>query len=243
MKLPDFKYENEALNKGFRTVAGLDEVGRGAFAGPVVTGCVIFNSQIYKSANIQIKINDSKKLSAKQRKLSDSWIRENCLAYGIGMARVSQINKLGIKKATEIAFRMAITEANKILRYKDTEILEKTNKESLISEYPSIQYLLVDAFNIPKVRGIRLNHQKPIIKGDSLSISIAAASIVAKVYRDKLMTELSKKPKYTKYNWHKNKGYGTASHRVAILKHGITKLHRQQFIETFLTKSEAGNVK
>lgn len=241
MKLPDFKYENEALNKGFRTVAGLDEVGRGAFAGSVVTGCVIFDKNtIYnvqgESLHIQIKIDDSKKLSIRQREVADKWIRENCLAYGIGMASVSQINKLGIKKATEIAFRMAITEANKILRYKDTEILEKTNKESLISEYPSIQYLLVDAFNIPRLSGLPRHKQNAIVKGDSLSISIAAASIIAKVYRDGLMTELSKKPKYTKYNWHKNKGYGTLEHREAINKHGITKLHRKTFVNTWISK-------
>ena len=227
MKLPDFKYENEALNNGFGMIAGLDEVGRGAFAGPVVTGCVVFNRQIYKSANLQIAINDSKKLTSRQREVADKWIRENCLAYGIGMASVSQINKLGIKKATDIAFRKAICEANNNLH---SLTVHQSNSSS-------VDYLLVDAFNIPRVKGIKFNHQKPIIKGDSLSISIAAASIIAKLYRDRLMAELSKKPKYAKYNWHKNKGYGTLEHREAINKHGISKLHRKTFVNTWMIKS------
>jgi len=127
-------------------------------------------------------INDSKKLTSKQREAADKWIRKNALSFGIGEASVAQINKFGIKKATEIAFRRSIHS---------------------ISQYHNIDFLLIDAFYIPYVRGLRRKNQKAIVKGDSLSISIAAASIIAKVYRDKLMLNLSKNPKYKKYNWHK----------------------------------------
>ncbi len=262
MTLPNFYFENILHKKGYRIVAGVDEVGRGCFAGPVVTGCVVFNKQICKSANKQslanqigkqinewvaeaggvplsarsdceesrtgrasdrthsvsrhpsVLINDSKKLTPKQREIADKWIRKNALAWGIGSASVSQINKLGIKKASEIAFRKAI---------KDCGI--------------EINYLLIDAFYIPYVKNLRRKNQKPIIKGDTKSISIAGASIIAKVYRDKLMTDLSKKPKFRKYKWGKNKGYGTLEHRKAIKKYGSTRQHRKQFVETWLLRS------
>src|SRR5579859_1417044 len=99
-KLPDFTFEKELWNLPV-IVAGVDEVGRGAFAGPVVTGCVIFK----KDENINILINDSKKLTQKQREVANKWIKENCFAWGIGSASVAEINKHGIVKATNMAFR------------------------------------------------------------------------------------------------------------------------------------------
>jgi len=204
MTLPDFFFESKAHKKGYSVVAGVDEVGRGSFAGPVVAGAVVFKDEVLP----RIVINDSKKLSPKKRELSSFWIKRNALAYGIGKASVGEINKFGIKKATETAFRRAIKNCNK-----------------------RIDYLLIDAFYIPYVRGLRRKNQMPIIKGDAKSLSIAAASIVAKVYRDKLMTNLSKKPKYRKYHWDINKGYGTKIHREAIKKYGLTKLHREKFVD------------
>ena len=99
-----------------------------------------------------------------------------------------------------------------------------------------IDYLLIDAFYIPYVKGLRRKNQLAIVKGDTKSISIAAASIVAKVYRDKLMTALAKEKGYKKYKWHKNKGYGTKEHRQAIKRYGITKLHRKKFVQTYQEK-------
>lgn len=214
MSLPDFSFEKKLQRQGYRLIAGVDEVGRGCFAGPVVAGCAIFNKQIYKMSDIPVRINDSKKLTAKQRKIADKWIRKNAEGFGVGSAGVSQINRLGIKKATEIAFRKAIKNCG-----------------------VEINYLLIDAFYIPYVKGLRRRNQKAIIHGDTKSISIAAASIVAKVYRDKLMTDLSKKPRYRKYKWDRNKGYGTKVHRNMILKYGTTNLHRKQFVETWLGKA------
>jgi len=245
MTLPDFFFEKKVYKKGYRVIAGMDEVGRGSFAGPVVAAAVAFKEgvlppsfdrgpvsrqpQIHPQGDPgfgaprrspplnqdpRITINDSKKLNSRQRELASFWIKRNALCYGIGSASVSQINKLGIKKASEIAFRKAIKNCNK-----------------------RIDYLLIDAFYIPYVKGLRRKNQKPIIKGDTKSVSIAAASIIAKVYRDKLMTKLAQQTKYKKYSWDKNKGYGTLDHRKALKKYGLTRLHRKKFVESYIRNS------
>jgi ribonuclease HII len=247
--IPDFSYEKKLRKQGYKFIAGIDEVGRGCFAGPIVAGCVIFNKQISKYANKQmtggvtrggepqsrgplvggygaaerqdpeaseIIINDSKQLTPKQRQIADKWIRKNALAIGLGQASVSEINRLGIKKASEIAFRKAIKNCGK-----------------------DIDYLLIDAFYIPYVKGLRRKNQLAIIKGDTKSVSIAAGSIIAKVYRDKIMTGLSKQSKYKHYCWGRNKGYGTKEHQNAIKKYGTTRQHRKQFVETWLSKSRS----
>lgn len=201
--LPDFSFEKKYWKNGF-TVGGADEVGKGAFAGPVVTSVVIFSS---KETNLPL-INDSKKLTAKQREQASVWIKENALAWGIGEGSVAEINRLGINGATNRAFRRAVAACPL-----------------------KLDYLLIDAFYIPYISGIKKANQHPIVKGDSLSISIAAASILAKVYRDSLMVTLSNNPKNKYYLWHKNKGYGTKDHRGAIEKHGITRLHRVKYVQ------------
>jgi len=212
MNLPDFSFEKTVSKKGYRIIAGMDEVGRGCFAGPVVAGAVVFG--LNDKWENPPKINDSKKLTPRQREIADKWIRKNALVFGIGKSSVAQINKFGIKKASEIAFRKAI---------KNCGI--------------EINYILIDAFYVPYVRGLRRKNQKPIIKGDTKSISIAAASIIAKVYRDKLMAKLSNNRKYKKYGWDKNKGYGTLIHRNAIQKYGLTRLHRKKFVESYFNNS------
>ncbi len=203
MKFPDFSFEKPLWNKGYRRIAGIDEVGRGSFAGPVVAGAVIFSSKVRIPK--EIIINDSKLVSPGRRLLASDWIKKNSISWAVGEAGVAQINKLGIKKSTEIAFRKAIAKV-------------------------SPDYLLIDAFYIPYVKGLRRRNQKAIIKGDTKSLSIAAASIIAKVYRDNLMTKLSKEKRYKKYEWGNNKGYGTLNHRNIIKKYGITKLHRKKFV-------------
>lgn len=240
MTLPDFSFERQVFKKGFRVIAGVDEVGRGCFAGPIVAVAVGFDSEGWRATGgtterapsllaggmavgllrdrTPIIINDSKKLTAKQREIASFWIKRNALVYGIGKASVAEINKFGIKKASEIAFRRAIKNCNK-----------------------RIDYLLIDAFYIPYVKGLRRKNQKAIVHGDARSVSIAAASIIAKVYRDKLMTKLSQKPKYKKYKWGGNKGYGTLEHRKAIRKYGVTRLHRRKFVETWLLRSCASS--
>ena len=213
---PNFHFENRLQKLGYKFIAGVDEVGRGCFAGPVIAGCVVFPPDSKFEIPDSVLINDSKKLTAKRRGVADEWIGKNAFAFGVGLASVAQINRLGIKKASEIAFRKAI---------KNCGI--------------EINYLLIDAFYIPYVKGLRRKNQKPIVKGDTKSISIAAASIVAKVYRDKLMRSLGKNSKYRKYKWGKNKGYGTLEHRIAIKKYGSTRQHRRQFVETWLKNSSS----
>ena len=224
MKLPDFSFEEKLWKKGFEVVAGADEVGRGSLAGPLVAAAVVFPASFARCllAKLKgIKINDSKKLSAKQREIAAVWIKENCLAWGIGEVSVSFINKHGIVKATRKAFRKALGETRNKLQ--DTKI----------------DFLLVDAFYISYTKGIKRKNQLAVVKGDEKSFSIAAASIIAKVYRDKLMSSLARrdlaKLKYykqdlRKYAWEKNKGYGTKEHVEAIKKYGVTKLHRKMFV-------------
>jgi len=222
MTLPDFRFEKKLHNKGYNHIAGVDEVGRGSFSGPVVAGCVILKPGVLPDPTgpDSITINDSKQLTPKKREAADKWIRKNSIAWGIGAASAAQINRLGIKKASEIAFRRAI---------KNTGI--------------EINYLLIDAFYIPYVKGLRRKNQKAIVKGDTRSISIAAASIIAKVYRDNLMNRLGGSGKYSKYGWGKNKGYGTRKHRDAIKEYGLTCQHRKQFVATWLKNSSFSPVR
>ena len=238
MNYSDFTYEKKLWKKGFKLVGGCDEVGRGCFAGPVVASTVVlapnsnFQIPIFNENDEKIIINDSKKLTRLQRERADDWIRKNCITYGVGLGTVSQINKLGIVKATNFAFRSAIRNAQ--------------NKLSA-----SINFILIDAFYIPYTRGFIMPNKKhrktaklntssvnqfAITYGDSKSFSIAAASIIAKVYRDKYMQKLSINKKYSIYGWEKNKGYGTAKHREVIKEYGISKLHRTSFVNTYLSK-------
>lgn len=210
MNLPDFQEEQALWQKGYEMVIGVDEVGRGCFAGPIVAGAVAFA----KETNINgVHIDDSKRMKPRQREKSADWICTNAIAYGIGEIGVNIINKMGMKRATDMAFRMALIQATKRVSQK-------------------IRFVLIDAFYIPYVAGLARKNQKAIVDGDQKSLSIAAASIIAKVYRDALMKRLSKK--HPSYQWGRNKGYGTHDHQEAIKKNGLTKLHRVMFVETFL---------
>jgi ribonuclease HII len=207
---PNFRFEKKYWGR-HKSIAGVDEVGRGCFAGPVVAGCVVFKPNLRISQ--AVKINDSKKLTPRQREIADSWIRQNAIAWGVGEASASLINRMGMAKATRVAFRRAISKVQKKV---------------------PIDFLLIDAFYIPWVKGLRRKNQKALTHGDEKSLTIAAASIVAKVYRDKLMRSLSRNPRYRRYHWGRNKGYGTKIHQRAIVKLGLTRYHRKAFIETFL---------
>ncbi len=184
----------------FGNVCGIDEVGRGPLAGPVVAGAVILppDCQI-------LYINDSKKLSEKKREELYPIIMEQALAVGIGMASPQRIDEINILQATYEAMRLAIQN---------------------LSIKPDI--LLNDAVTIPGV-DIR---QIPIVKGDAKSISIGAASIIAKVTRDRLMVEYD--DLLPEYGFASHKGYGTAAHIAALKAHGPTPIHRRSFIQKFV---------
>lgn len=208
MKKPNLQEEKKLWGKNY-IVIGLDEVGRGAFAGPVVVGAVCF---AFDAASLR-DIDDSKRLSPQKRKVLAKEIKKHALSWAISEIGVPTINKIGVGKATEKAMRLAIK-----------SVLSDLPNESNLTN----PFLLIDAFHVKYVRGVGLKNQKGVIKGDQKSVSIAAASIIAKVHRDNLMQKLSRK--YRNYGWGKNKGYGTREHRAAIKKHGATKLHRTKFI-------------
>lgn len=213
MRKPNLSFERKLWKKGFKLVAGMDEVGRGSFAGPVVAGCVVFPESLSITTK-GVRIDDSKKLTSRLREKAEGWIKKNALVWGIGEASVSLINRIGMGKATRVAFRRAIKAVNQ-----------------------KLDFLLIDAFYIPHVRGLRRKNQRAIIDGDEKSVTIAAASIIAKVYRDVLMSKLSLK--YPRYGWGRNKGYGTRKHLGAIKKYGLTRYHRRQFVMTFLKKTSS----
>ena len=191
-------YEDQYREYGL--ICGIDEVGRGPLAGPVVAGAVIL------PADCEILyLNDSKKLSpAKREELYEVICRE-AVGIGLGFAGPERIDEINILQATYEAMRQAIGKLN-----------------------PQPDVLLNDAVTIPGV-GIR---QVPIIKGDAKSVSIAAASIVAKVTRDRLMEEYEKV--YPGYGFAANKGYGAASHIEALKKYGPTPIHRRSFLTHFI---------
>ena len=195
-EMKQFEYQYEQ----FGYVCGIDEVGRGPLAGPVVAAAVIL------SKNCQILyLNDSKKLSEKKREELYEVIMKEAVAVGIGMASPNRIDEINILQATYEAMREAI---------------------SKLSIMPSV--LLNDAVTIPEVT----IPQVPIIKGDAKSVSIAAASIIAKVTRDRLMVEYDKM--LPGYGFAKNKGYGTAEHIEGLKEHGATLIHRKTFITKFV---------
>ena len=192
------QYEEKYADYAF--ICGIDEVGRGPLAGPVVAGAVI----LPKECEI-LYINDSKKLSAAKRDELYDEIMDKAVAVGLGMASPARIDEINILQATYEAMREAIRN---------------------LAVKPDI--LLNDAVTIPQV-DIK---QVPIIKGDAKSISIGAASIVAKVTRDRLMVEYDRI--MPEYDFASNKGYGSAEHIAALKKYGPTPIHRASFIKNFV---------
>lgn len=201
--------ERKLWKTGFNLVCGVDEVGRGCFAGPVVVGAVIFPRGVELPPE---QIADSKLLTPNQRIKTVDLIKSKALAWAVVEVGVPTINKVGIGKATQMAFRKVI------------KTLEKQP-----------DFVLMDAFYINRLIGLTRKNQKPIIHGDQISISIAAASILAKVYRDALMKKYHQK--YPNYHFGKHKGYGTKLHQEAIRKYGLTRIHRKSFnLEKFLNQ-------
>lgn len=242
MDRPTFSEEKKLWRRGFAFVAGIDEVGRGCFAGPVVAAAVVFSRKkpAYQKVS-KLGINDSKLLRPRQRERLAEEIKKQALAWDVTEIGVSTINKVGIGKATQKAMRKSISDLEKKLEKK------KANQSKTRSSL--IDYVLVDAFYVRYLKGLPVGRrikgkepkgrQKAIVNGDSRSISIAAASILAKVYRDRLMRRLGSK--YPQYGWGKNKGYGTNQHQKAIKRYGLTRYHRKQFVKTWQEKKHFGD--
>ena len=182
------------MNKN-KLIAGVDEVGRGSWIGPVFSAAVILKKNINKNL-----LKDSKKIPAKERKQLANYIKKNSI-YSVGKASIKEIDKLNILQATLLSMKRAINN----LKHK-----------------PNI--ILVDGVHAPKNTSY---HFKTIIRGDEKIPAISAASIIAKVARDRYITRLAKN--YISYGWHTNFGYGTKKHLDAINKFGVTNHHRKSF--------------
>jgi ribonuclease HII len=188
-------FEKIAYQEGYQFIAGVDEVGRGPLAGPVVAAAVILPPDY-----INTEINDSKKLPAAKREKLYKIINKDAVAIGTGIVDTETIDHLNILRATLQAMREAVLELP-----------------------TSPDFILIDGLHrIPLI-----TPQKPVVKGDSLSISIAAASIIAKVTRDRIMEIYHRQ--FPQYNFIQNKGYGTKEHCEAIKQFGICKIHRKSF--------------
>lgn len=203
-------YENELRAEGIRYIGGVDEVGRGPLAGPVTAACVVLPEDFDV-----LGVDDSKKLSEKKRKELFDKIKEKALAVGIGMCDNRVIDEINILEATKKAMAEAIARA-------DRQLTEKGLSDE------GVEHLLIDAVSLKDVD----TPQTSIIKGDAQSLSIAAASIVAKVTRDRLMAEYHRQ--YPFYGFDSNKGYGTKAHYEGIDKYGITPIHRKTFLKNIL---------
>ncbi|WP_417798424.1 ribonuclease HII [Terasakiella pusilla] len=193
--MPDFSLENEHAGR----VCGIDEAGRGPWAGPVTAACVIFDQDTL-SPSLAESLNDSKKLSAKKREALINQIKAESI-WAVGQASVEEIDELNILQATFLAMRRAVAG---------------------LAVAPD--YALIDGNKLPPDLGVP-GH--PVVKGDGLSCSIAAASIIAKVTRDHEMAKLAQD--YPQYGWEKNAGYGVKLHQQGLATHGVTPHHRKSF--------------
>lgn len=200
LKTATFQEEQSYWNTGKKAIVGLDEVGRGSWAGPVVVAGVIFPSDCV----LDFALADSKLLSPQIRENLVDKIKQASIAYAVSEVSVVAINKQGIGKATQRAFRKTLAKLKDLY-----------------------DFIFVDAFY---VNHISKNIQKPIIHGDQISATIAAASIIAKVYRDGLMVKLHET--YPNYRFDIHKGYGTKAHQQAIRNFGLSEVHRTSFALT-----------
>lgn len=196
--MPDFSLEDEARAQGFAAIAGIDEAGRGPWAGPVVAAAVILNRAALP-ADLAAGLDDSKKLSAARREALFAALGP-IACVGVGRAEADEIDRLNILQATFLAMHRAV---------------------AALSAAPD--FALVDGNRDPKLSC----RARCVIGGDGRSLSIAAASIVAKVTRDRLMADLALR--HPGYGWERNAGYGTAEHQAALARLGVTPAHRRSF--------------
>ena len=194
-----WEIENSLYEEGYKMICGVDEAGRGPLAGPVCAAAVILPKGLELSG-----LNDSKKLTDKKRRELFPLIKEQAIAYGIGLATHEEIDEINILQATYLAMERAIAQLE-----------------------GKADFALIDG-NRAKYFGLPV---RTVIKGDSLSASIAAASVLAKVTRDDIMLEMAEK--YPQYGFEVHKGYGTKAHYEALREHGHSEIHRMSFLKKF----------
>lgn len=202
------EFERKLRAEGIKYIAGIDEVGRGPLAGPVVSACVVLPEDFDV-----LGVDDSKKLSEKKREELFDKILSKTIACGIGMCDNNIIDDINILNATKRAMAEAVKNADNLLRGKTGS---------------GIDHLLIDALKLEEID----IPQTGIIKGDAKSVSIAAASIIAKVTRDRMMVEFAEE--YPYYAFESNKGYGTKAHYQGIAEYGITPIHRKAFLKNLI---------
>ena len=205
------KIEKELYSQGIKSICGIDEAGRGPLAGPVVVACVIMPEDSMLEG-----VNDSKKISEKKRETLYEKIIEEAVGYGVAIIDQNEIDRVNILNATKQGLTTCIKELEKDLKEKNRGF-----------DKPDI--ILVDALTKIDTDGISY---RSIIKGDAKSYSIAAASIIAKVTRDRIMRQWDEV--YPEYGFEKHKGYGTAVHIKAIKEYGLCPLHRRSFTKNFV---------
>ena len=204
-KTASLRFERDYVAAGYRLIVGIDEVGRGPLAGPVVAGAVALPLERSDLPKLVAGVNDSKAMNAIQRQTADAIIKDIAIAWGIGSSDAAEIDALGIVAATRNAMLRALEAAT-----------QKADAQP--------DCLFVDYMPLPERRDI---HQLCLVKGDRRSLSIAAASVIAKVWRDNLMRALHEE--YPRYEFASNKGYGTAAHLRALREHGPCPRHRRSF--------------
>lgn len=209
---PDLSIELPLWNQGL-TLAGLDEAGRGAWAGPVVAAAVILPLDRPDLAAQLAGVTDSKKLSARQRERLGPKIESLAVAAGVGATSAADIDRLGIVPATRLAMQRAVAQLS-----------------------PAPDALLIDAVNLSSLVPLP---QRALYYGDAISLSIAAASILAKLSRDRLMAALE--TDYPGYGFARHKGYGTAAHQAALARLGVSAVHRQSFAPVKARRVEPAN--
>ena len=198
--LPTLDFEKKLWDQGFRFIAGVDEVGRGSWAGPVVAAAVIFPPDV----KIPDGLRDSKLLPPQKREILVARIEKVAVDFAVGEVPVEVIEKRGIAVASQMAMRRALNALN-----------------------PQADFSLIDYFTLDY---LKKSCQQAITKGDLYCASIAAASIIAKVYRDDLMRQFDDEEEFKVYQFGKHKGYGTKLHRDLIQKYGCCRVHRLSFI-------------
>lgn len=197
--MPDFTHENAAITEGFAIVCGVDEAGRGPWAGPVVAAAAILDLD-HLSTELRSGIDDSKKLNPAARETLFDLI-DGAARTGVGVASVEEIDSLNVLEATMTAMARAVADLGA----------------------PPPDLALIDGNRTPSL----VCPARAIVRGDALSLSIAAASIIAKVSRDRMMVALD--ARYPGYGWARNAGYGTAEHQAALAALGVTPAHRRSF--------------
>lgn len=217
MKNPTKKLERQLFKKGYQVVCGLDEVGRGAWAGPIVAAAAATNFQFLRQRrirlgrtifNFKVKIRDSKTLNVKQREQAAKWLKKN-VSWAIGQVEAWEIDQMGLGPANVLAMKRAVAK----LKIKPT-------------------YFLVDGPHLGK----HFSPGQSIVNGDAKVWCIAAASIIAKVYRDNLMKKTHRK--HPQYGFNHHVGYGTKSHQEALDKYGLSPAHRKSFKPIKILKSK-----